>query len=217
MNFTLPDVRCDRDRHLARLFRDIYYLDSCEGCHAHNAWFARQLGVIEIEYAHGRRVAIRPLAPLADVLQAGDSRVTERQLSVRILQREGSEHTENLRVPWSPAHIPTLPPAVQSHIITEWGALGVACAVLHGLGDGLRLTSVAREGDRFDYWVGNDEQEWGLEISGTGAESLEERHREKVDQLLSNPYGVDGFVIVVRFASQEAWFTFHRVQERRVR
>ena len=150
-------------------------------------------------------------------LQAGDSQVTERQLSVRILQREGSEHTENLRVQWSPAHIPTLPPAVQSHIITEWGALGVACAVLHGLGDGLRLTSVAREGDRFDYWVGNDEQEWGLEVSGTGAESLEERHTEKVDQLLSNPYGVDGFVIVVRFASQEAWFTFHRVRERRVR
>ena len=27
--------------------------------------------LIEIEYAHGRRVAIRPLAPLADVLQAG--------------------------------------------------------------------------------------------------------------------------------------------------
>lgn len=88
MNFTLPDVRRDRDRHLARLFRDICYLDSCEGCHAHNAWFARQLGVvestikrllgvltqnklIEVEYAHGRRVAIRPLAPLTDVLQAG--------------------------------------------------------------------------------------------------------------------------------------------------
>ena len=86
--FRLPEVRSDRDRHLARLFRDICYLDSCEGCHAHNAWFARQLGVvestvkrllavlvqnglIEIEYAHGRRVAIRPLAPLADVLQAG--------------------------------------------------------------------------------------------------------------------------------------------------
>jgi hypothetical protein len=26
-------------------------------------------------------------------------------------------------------------------------------------------------------------------------------------------YGVDGFIIVVRFASQEAWFTFHRVQQ----
>ncbi len=86
--FRLPEVRSDRDRHLARLFRDICYLDSCEGCHAHNAWFARQLsvvestvkrllavlvqnGLIEIEYAHGRRVGIRPLAPLADVLQAG--------------------------------------------------------------------------------------------------------------------------------------------------
>ncbi|MBB6051425.1 hypothetical protein [Armatimonas rosea] len=150
-------------------------------------------------------------------LQASNVEANQAQLSVRILQRDGIKLTKTLRVQWSQEHIPTLPPAVQSHIITEWGALGVACAVLHGLGDGLRLTSVAHEGDRFDYWVGNDEQEWGLEISGTGAESLEERHKEKVDQLLGNPYGVDGFVIVVRFASQEAWFTFHRVRERRVR
>ncbi len=86
--FQLPDVRSDRDWHLAQLFRDICYLDSCEGCHAHNAWFEKQLGVvdstvkrllgvlldchlIEIEYAHGRRVCIRPLVSLADVLNAG--------------------------------------------------------------------------------------------------------------------------------------------------
>jgi hypothetical protein len=93
--------------------------------------------------------------------------------------------------------------------------LGVACAVLHSLGNGLRMTDVAREGDRFDYWVGDDDREWGLEISGTEAEHLEERHSEKARQLLSNPYAMDGFVIVVRFASQEAWFTFHHVQERR--
>ena len=78
----------------------------------------------------------------------------------------------------------------------------------------LKDRDVAREGDRFDYWVGDENQEWGMEVSGTLSESLEERQAEKISQLLSNPYGVDGFVIVVRFASQEAWFTFHRVQER---
>ncbi len=81
-------MRRDREWHLAQLFRDICYLDSCEGCHAHNAWFARQLGVvestikrllgvlsdcglIEIEYAHGRRICIRPRVTLTEVLQAG--------------------------------------------------------------------------------------------------------------------------------------------------
>ena len=38
-----------------------------------------------------------------------------------------------------------------------------------------------------------------------------------MQQLLSNPYDVDGYVIVVRFASQEASFTFHRMGERRRR
>jgi hypothetical protein len=171
---------------------------------------AEALAIQEIEAVVFLPFAIR-------CLQASNTEATEVQLSVHILQRDGIEQIKSLRVQWSQAHIPTLSPAVQSHIITEWGALGVACAVLHGLGDGLRLTSVALEGDRFDYWVGNEEQEWGLEISGTGVESLEARHREKVDQLLSNPYGVDGFVIVVRFASQEVWFTFHSVQERRGR
>ncbi|WP_394794178.1 hypothetical protein [Armatimonas sp.] len=125
MNFTLPEVRRDRDRHLARFFRDICYLDSCEGCHAHNAWFARQLGVvestvkrllavlvqnglIEIEYAHGRRVAIRPLAPLADVLQAGWVALCEavldrqkfpallRRMAASVLNRLGLRRGPNL-------------------------------------------------------------------------------------------------------------------------
>lgn len=84
----LPDVRRDRDRHLAQLFRDICYLDSCEGCFASNTWFERQLGVVEstikrllavlvecrlveVEVLHGNERRIRPLARLADVVATG--------------------------------------------------------------------------------------------------------------------------------------------------
>ena len=86
--FRLPEVRRDRDRHLAQLFRDICYLDSCEGCFASNAWFERQLGVVEstikrllgvlvecdlvaVEVLHGNERRIRPLARLAEVVSAG--------------------------------------------------------------------------------------------------------------------------------------------------
>jgi hypothetical protein len=147
-------------------------------------------------------------------LQRDKPQTTEALLSVWIVRQDGSQENIPLLLRWHRESIPILPPAVQSHVVTEWGALGVACAVLYSLGNGLRMTDVAREGDRFDYWVGDDFQEWGLEISGTDAESIEERHAEKVLQLLSNPYCVDGFVIVVRFASREVWFTFQRVQER---
>jgi hypothetical protein len=150
-------------------------------------------------------------------LQGDDSQATEAQLSVQIVGQDGSTRVEQLLISWSLEVIPVLPPAVQSHIVTEWGALGVACVVLHAFGNGLRLTGTAQEGDRFDYWVGDEYQEWGFEVSGTVAEKWEERQDEKRRQLLSNPYGVDGFVIVVRFASKEAWFTFHRVEEQRAR
>jgi hypothetical protein len=146
-------------------------------------------------------------------LQGEGVRALDAPLTVRVVGRDRVERVETMLVHWSPGDVPALPPAVQSHTVTEWGALGIACAILHGLGDGLKITGVATEGDRFDYWVGDDNLEWGLEISGTTAEKLEERRDDKIRQLLRNPYGVDGFVIVVRFASKEAWFTFHRVDE----
>ena len=98
--FQLPDVRSDRDRHLAKLFRDICYLDSCEGCRASNAWFQGQLGVVEstikrligvlvecrlveVEVVHGNVRWIRPLAAVADVLKAGWKALCEAVLDRR--------------------------------------------------------------------------------------------------------------------------------------
>jgi hypothetical protein len=75
---------------------------------------------------------------------------------------------------------------------------------------GLRLHAVAALGDRVGYWVMRDNLELGLEISGTIAGDLEARHGEKVEQLLANPYGADGYVVVVGFAARRVIFSFNR-------
>jgi hypothetical protein len=114
-----------------------------------------------------------------------------------------------LRLFWERDSIPTLPLAIGDQPITEWAALGVACAVIWHFA-GLRLHAVAALGDRIDYWVERDNREFALEISGTRTGDLEARHQEKVQQLLANPYGADGYVVVVGFAARRVSFSFHR-------
>lgn len=58
-----------------------------------------------------------------------------------------------------------------------------------------------------------DKDEYGLEVSGTTKDDVESRHRAKVRQLQENPYGVDGYVVVVGFAKREVIISFHRFQE----
>ncbi len=89
--------------------------------------------------------------------------------------------------------------------MTEWAALGVACALLPAL-TGLRVLSVALEGERFDYRIGDGQTEWGLEVSGTLTEDgreFRERLRIKLRQLHDNPYGIGGYAVVVGFVRQE--------------
>lgn len=69
------------------------------------------------------------------------------------------------------------------------------------------MRAVADEGGSFDYCLGNGEQDFGLEVSGTITEAIEARHREKVEQLLANPYRIGGFVVVVGFTTREILFS----------
>jgi len=101
---------------------------------------------------------------------------------------------------------------VPERVITEWAAYGLACVVI-ALYAGLTVRAVAAEGDRFDYWVDDGQYDYGLEVSGTVGNDLETRHRAKVRQLCDNPYGVDGYVVVVSFASRRVVLSFHRCQE----
>lgn len=74
----------------------------------------------------------------------------------------------------------------------------------------LRVLQVTQAGDKFDYWIGDEEREYALEVSGTIEGRLTERHAAKVRQLHENPFRVDGYVAVTRFASQESIFSFNR-------
>ena len=123
-----------------------------------------------------------------------------------------SEEERTLRLFWSAESVAKQPLAVQDHIITEWAALAMACVVLAKYTP-LRLRAVALQGDRFDYWVTDGHRDYGLEISGTLEEDIEGRHRDKVRQLLANPYRVDGYAVTVRFAVPEVLFSFHRFGE----
>ncbi len=102
---------------------------------------------------------------------------------------------------------------VQDRVVTEWAACGIACAVLWHY-TGLRVWTAAREGEGFDYWIGNDSQLRGMEVSGTQSEEASEmqgRHREKQEQLLSE-LSVGGYVVIVGFARREIILSYHATQ-----
>jgi len=119
--------------------------------------------------------------------------------------------TDRLNIHWDSGQIHRTAFPVSERTITEWGACGIACVLLSAYTD-LRLTAVGLDGDRFDYWVSDGENDFGLEVSGTTVEDLETRHRFKVRQLLGNPHGVDGYVVVVDFSAREAVFSFNRFE-----
>ena len=141
------------------------------------------------------------------------------ELSVTVTDERGQEQNRRVHLTWQPQSGPAKPLAVQERVITEWGALGVACALLPSL-LGMRVVSVALEGERFDYRVGNETGEWGLEVSGTLSESaddLRERQRLKIRQLRENPVRLSGYVVVVGFTLREVLISFHLPYREEVR
>ena len=151
--------------------------------------------------------------PFAIVRLCGETAATEATLQVQLRDvGDTGESRRAVRLVWSADGVPKHPLAVQDRTVTEWAACGVACAIM-SLYAKLRLRSVAADGDRFDYWVGDGQHEYALEVSGTITDDVEARHRIKVRQLLENPFGVDGFVVVVGFATRSAILSFHRFEE----
>lgn len=132
---------------------------------------------------------------------------THQEIIVHLQEMNSPEERSiNVRLHWEASSAFTLPIAGQERVLTEWAALGVACVLLPAL-CGVRIVSVAAEGERFDYRVSDGITEWGLEISGTMTEEsgeLRERLRLKIRQLNDNPYGMMGYVVVVGFVRREA-------------
>jgi len=131
---------------------------------------------------------------------------TETELAVRLKEVSAREERSiTVRLQWDAQSAFTQPVAVQERVLTEWAALGIACVLLPAL-LGVRIVSVAVEGERFDYLVSDGIAEWGLEISGTMTEDegdLQERLRLKMRQLQDNPYGMMGYVVVAAFVRRE--------------
>lgn len=75
---------------------------------------------------------------------------TEVNLRVRVRDvGQAGERETSLRLWWSPEMMPGQPPAVQDHDVTEWAALGVACALVFVFA-GLQIRAVGMRGDSFD-------------------------------------------------------------------
>lgn len=166
------------------------------------------------EITRDHRIGAMAFVPFVIERFRGDADAMEATLTVRARDvAHAGEMRRTLRLRWTSDSVPVQPMAVQERTVTEWAACGVACAVVW-LYAGLRVREVAADGDRFDYWVDDGESEYGLEVSGTTTDDVETRHRVKVRQLLDNPRGVDGYVVVVGFATREVIFSFHRYEER---
>lgn len=141
-----------------------------------------------------------------------DANQTEVVLTVKLRNINNSDSERSLRFCWSAENRPTQPIAVQERVVTEWAACGVACAIVASY-TSVHINQVAVEGDRFDYWLSDGEQEYGLEISGTMTDELNSRHSIKVRQLRDNPHEVDGYVVVVGFSTKEAIISFNSFRE----
>jgi len=95
------------------------------------------------------------------------------------------QSTRFLELRWGQNNDALTVPPVQESVITEWAACGFSCMVL-SLYARMQHLQVTLAGDGFDFWVGNDSREFGLEISGTHSGDLALRHRSKIRQLLRN-------------------------------
>jgi hypothetical protein len=123
---------------------------------------------------------------------------------------EASTSKSQLELTWGIKTETILP--IQEHTITEWAAYGIAC-VLIPLYTAFKVKQVTQLGEGFDYWIGNDEQEFGLEISGTLAEDIVQRHRNKIWQFKKNPLQISGYVNVTGFQEKHSILSFHQIDQ----
>ena len=150
--------------------------------------------------------------PLTAARLAADTGASIVRLTVELrdISQAGVARRE-LEIQWSMESVPKHPPAIDDRSLTEWAACGIACVVVAVYAN-LQICEVTGDGDRFDYWVTDGQNEFGLEVSGTTTGQIESRHAAKVKQLLENPFGVDGYVVVADFSTRRVIFSFHRYE-----
>jgi hypothetical protein len=146
---------------------------------------------------------------------AARERTIEYQISLQNISVEGIR-TVPLQLTWTAAMVPPTPLAAQSEYITEAAAYGLAFAVLSHF-TGAVLLDAAQRRDGFDYDLATDGIRCGVEVSGsqtTERQVLRDRHHQKIRQLLDNPWGWGGYVVIVGFARREIILSYHTPEER---
>jgi len=137
---------------------------------------------------------------------------TNQQVTLAISIYESGDETpktHNLELFWNASSDTLIAPPVQAHTITEWGACGIALAIVP-LYTNYRVLEVAQIGERFDYWLGHNVRNVGLEVSGTIDGSLDSRLHLKRNQLKRNPYKSAGYVCIVGFEKQQVRLSFYQ-------
>jgi hypothetical protein len=175
---------------------------------------------LEDEYFLEEIVTDHPLQPGALVpfvvrRLSGPGQAEKSVVFTIVLENVGERsETRRLRIhwelDWEAADAATR--GFEEETVTEIAACGVAC-VLMARYTTARVVAVARRGQGFDYTLaGVDEETYALEVSGVMSASLRGRHRVKREEFLRNAEGLDGYVVVVRFAGQEAILSFHQIR-----
>ena len=102
---------------------------------------------------------------------------------------------------------------IQTKPIVEMAASALAFVLIPNIVN-LGQLDVTNYGDRADYRSLNMPSV--LEVSGTEtASELRRRHREKVEQALENPFGLDAYVVICAFSKSGHLirFSYHRMEE----
>jgi hypothetical protein len=95
--------------------------------------------------------------------------------------------------------------------IVERAAIAVAVLLISHLLPNSRI-EVLKQSERADYWL--PERHEAVEISGTEhASEVNRRRREKERQVLENPYGMDGHVLVCCFEDTQCIIQWSYVRQ----
>ena len=119
-----------------------------------------------------------------------------------------------IEIHWRPDTFPNsqrLLKTIQREVLVEYSAVAIAFLLVTQVAS-CTITEVTLRGDKADYFLNG--REVMLEVSGTeDTGKAGQRHKEKRAQLLSNPYGKGGYVVICCFSNQMALFSFHLPQK----
>jgi len=144
-------------------------------------------------------------------LSGRDPAASAAALTVELENVEGRNETRELDVSWAltPMEAHAQMRGLPAKVVTEIAGYGVA-AVLMAQYTRFRIVLPARYGDRFDFWLERGDEQGGLEVGAAASGSLEGLYTEKRNQLVDNPHGLAGFVVVTIFDRKRARLSFHQ-------